>query len=1036
MQKFIESTRGIWLIFAVVFVWGAIFSLSIPLAHAAATPTAQLSASQTWLPIGQNSTLIWSSTNATSCTASGGWTGNKATTGTQTVTPAASTTYSLVCNGAGGTSNSVSVKIEVIIGRIYIFRFDQSGANFMARTQAKIDANAQTLSIAHPASFTDITMGSHTAYATDLPGYDEYATKCVDSLPVAGYTPSLCTPASDSYSKTNVTCAGGFCSVPVTANRGQNSKVFFKYVPTNVATTPLTGTVRIKRVDSTLNIISGTEAKVDSILPMRSTNPAEYISVSTGSQIAYATDLLGYDEYAAQCSYATGAAECTPNATAYSKLSCSTYTQLCSVPVTVTSNKVSMVVFKYVATATKPLILIKPNGGEKFTIPSSGLWLQGDKDILFALGNGPLALAGADVANRFTVALIRKDGTVMNSFSYPIITCGNATPAAFEVAGGFMGCSSIVNRNSNLTLWYGLQLPPTFPPGDYKLKWSVYGLTSDTSDDYFTIVNPNVTVTSPTTYALTVTKSGTGTGTVTGGTINCEPTCSATVNTGTSVTLTANPTSGSTFTGWSGACTNTTGTCTVTKAGTATATFNTTTPTSIITVLNPNGGEKFIVGQTLTVKWSSQNIPANEYMHINLQDANGQSYLSKGAINDGLDDIVIPTAPPQQYKIYISKNQDPSIIDSSNSYFTIASSKTPTSITVLSPGQDESLKVSTPYTIKWTRTRATNERFDIVKIENGVSIKIVSGLKSKDAGCKSRDAICSYLWMPSALSSSARIAVSKHDTDDAAYSGYFKITSASGGTTTPTTGSILIRQFNNENDEVLGAQAKIDGTLLANNPRIISGLSTGAHTAYTANLLGYDKYAGTCSYPAGGVECMTYTSVSVNCTEAFCSTPVNIVANTVTKVLFRYVPVAVISPTVTVLPWSGSANVTTIAGAKNLNYTLNWNSTGKMDKSWAVFVHFVKEDNSYTFGDDFWPTPATNTPGWSGFISTNKSFAIPSNTPLGKYKVMVGLYGNSGRVNTLIAGSNSVGSVSADTQYRYQVGTLTVTPSLITVLPM
>jgi len=68
-----------------------------------------------------------------------------------------------------------------------------------------------------------------------------------------------------------------------------------------------------------------------------------------------------------------------------------------------------------------------------------------------------------------------------------------------------------------------------------------------------------------TTYALTVAKTGTGSGTVTSSTggINCGSTCSANIASGTAVTLTAAAASGSTFGGWSGACTGT-GTCIVT----------------------------------------------------------------------------------------------------------------------------------------------------------------------------------------------------------------------------------------------------------------------------------------------------------------------------------------------------------------------------------------------------------------------------------------------------------------------------------------
>ncbi len=88
----------------------------------------------------------------------------------------------------------------------------------------------------------------------------------------------------------------------------------------------------------------------------------------------------------------------------------------------------------------------------------------------------------------------------------------------------------------------------------------------------------NAAFNGPSGFALTVTKSGTGTGTVTSSTggINCGSTCSATIASGTTVTLTAAVASGSTFGGWGGACTGTATTCTVsmTQARTVTATFN------------------------------------------------------------------------------------------------------------------------------------------------------------------------------------------------------------------------------------------------------------------------------------------------------------------------------------------------------------------------------------------------------------------------------------------------------------------------------
>ncbi|HYJ41856.1 MAG TPA: cellulase family glycosylhydrolase, partial [Steroidobacteraceae bacterium] len=80
------------------------------------------------------------------------------------------------------------------------------------------------------------------------------------------------------------------------------------------------------------------------------------------------------------------------------------------------------------------------------------------------------------------------------------------------------------------------------------------------------------------TFALGVTRAGTGTGTVTSSPsgINCGTSCTANYASGASVTLTAAAASGSTFAGWSGSCSGT-GSCvlSMTASRSVTATFNT-----------------------------------------------------------------------------------------------------------------------------------------------------------------------------------------------------------------------------------------------------------------------------------------------------------------------------------------------------------------------------------------------------------------------------------------------------------------------------
>jgi hypothetical protein len=65
---------------------------------------------------GSQVTLTWSTANATSCTASGGWSGSKATSGSQSVGPlSTNTSFVMACSGAGGSvSQSVAVTVTPV----------------------------------------------------------------------------------------------------------------------------------------------------------------------------------------------------------------------------------------------------------------------------------------------------------------------------------------------------------------------------------------------------------------------------------------------------------------------------------------------------------------------------------------------------------------------------------------------------------------------------------------------------------------------------------------------------------------------------------------------------------------------------------------------------------------------------------------------------------------------------------------------------------------------------------------------------------
>jgi hypothetical protein len=88
-------------------------ALAIQPSVGTAAPQLTLQANPTQVSVNGTSTLQWSSTSATGCTASGGWSGAQSTFGSVTTAPlTATTTFTLTCMGAGGsTAQSVTVTV-------------------------------------------------------------------------------------------------------------------------------------------------------------------------------------------------------------------------------------------------------------------------------------------------------------------------------------------------------------------------------------------------------------------------------------------------------------------------------------------------------------------------------------------------------------------------------------------------------------------------------------------------------------------------------------------------------------------------------------------------------------------------------------------------------------------------------------------------------------------------------------------------------------------------------------------------------------
>jgi uncharacterized protein (DUF2141 family) len=160
-----------------------------------------------------------------------------------------------------------------------------------------------------------------------------------------------------------------------------------------------------------------------------------------------------------------------------------------------------------------------------------------------------------------------------NTFALTVTTAGTGSgtvtsnPAGINCPGT---CSANYNSGTSVTLTSAAASGSTFA------GWS--GACSGTGSCTVTMnAAQSVTATfNKSVFALSVSLAGTGSGTVTSNPagINCPGTCSANYNSGTSVTLTSAAASGSTFAGWSGACSGKRScTVTMTAAKSVTASF-------------------------------------------------------------------------------------------------------------------------------------------------------------------------------------------------------------------------------------------------------------------------------------------------------------------------------------------------------------------------------------------------------------------------------------------------------------------------------
>lgn len=149
-------------------------------------PTVNVSASPSSISSGGSSVVSWSTTNATSCS-SDWWSGSTALSGSATVAPGVTTTYTKTCSNANG-SNSGSATVTVNpVASVSLSPATQTIANGSSGTLSWTGTNVSSCSGTSPANWTgsSVTNGSASVSPSAT---TTYSISCVSS--VGGANPS------------------------------------------------------------------------------------------------------------------------------------------------------------------------------------------------------------------------------------------------------------------------------------------------------------------------------------------------------------------------------------------------------------------------------------------------------------------------------------------------------------------------------------------------------------------------------------------------------------------------------------------------------------------------------------------------------------------------------------------------------------------------------------------------------------------------------------------------------------------------------
>jgi hypothetical protein len=153
--------------------------------------------------------------------------------------------------------------------------------------------------------------------------------------------------------------------------------------------------------------------------------------------------------------------------------------------------------------------------------------------------------------------------------------------------------------------------------------------------------------------------------------VECPGDCVGDFPTGTTVQVTATAGVGYVFSHWTADCSGSAPTCHLMMSANRQATAVFSLAPKWLTVLEPNGGERWKVGKKKTIRWNSSGFAGKVKIELSTDAGVSWRTIIAGTPNDGAQQWKVSRSRTTQARLRISAVSDLSVIDTSDANVTI-----------------------------------------------------------------------------------------------------------------------------------------------------------------------------------------------------------------------------------------------------------------------------------------------------------------------------------------------------------------------------